>query len=74
MEHESYIYVIYIFVAYHIFSTDFLRNRHTIISVTLSILTSAAPSFPSFLFENKLNNTERGEADVNLERVTDITS
>ena len=29
--------------------------------------------FPSFLFENKLNTTERGTAEVRIERVTEIT-
>ena len=37
-------------------------------------MTSAAPSFfPSFLMENKLNTRER-DADVNIERVTEIIS
>jgi len=32
-------------------------------------MTSAVPSFP---FENKVNTTERGEAEVMFERVTEI--
>ena len=44
-----------------------------VISLTLSNMISAVPSFfPSFHCENKLNTTERGAAEVIFERVTEI--
>ena len=47
---------------------DFILNLY-VISISISILTYAAPS--SFLFENKLNTTGRGAAGVRIERVTE---
>ena len=41
--------------------------------VPLSNMTHAAPSFPSFLCDNKLNTAERGAADVMFKRGTEIT-
>ena len=45
-----------------------------VISVTLSILTSAAPSFPLLFYVKKLNPIERNAAEVSIERVTEITT
>ena len=36
-------------------------------------MTSAAPFFDDFPFENKVNATERGAAEVMIERVTEIS-
>ena len=49
---------------------DFSSYLYHIIFVTHSNMTSAAPSFSFFLFwENKVNTTERGAAEVIFERV-----
>ena len=40
--------------------------------VPLLNMTHAAPSFPFFLSDNKLNTTERGAADVMFKRGTEI--
>ena len=46
-----------------------LFSQDRIIFVALSNTTSAAPSFPSFHFENKVNTTE-GAAEVIFKRIT----
>ena len=43
-----------------------------VIFVPLLNMTHAAPSFPSFLCDNKLNTTERGAADVMFKKGTEI--